>query len=97
MLPQPSITSAWPVMEDDRPETRNRIASAISSALAQRPHRDPGGHDLTRGIHAVGPDLGQRIADLDAGMIVQDIRKLKIKSRAGLFARFVEIIDARIR
>ncbi|WP_279626498.1 hypothetical protein [Mesorhizobium erdmanii] len=24
-------------------------------------------------------------------------RKLKIKSRAGLFARFVEVIDARIR
>jgi hypothetical protein len=37
ILSPPSITSAWPVMKDERSETRNRIASAISSALAQRP------------------------------------------------------------
>ena len=37
MLSPPSITRAWPVMKDDRSETRNRIASATSSALAHRP------------------------------------------------------------
>ncbi len=32
----PSTTSAWPVMNAERSETQNRIASAISSALANR-------------------------------------------------------------
>ena len=32
----PSTTSAWPVMKAERSETQNRIASAISSALAKR-------------------------------------------------------------
>ena len=33
----PSMTSAWPVMNDERSEARKRIASAISSTLAKRP------------------------------------------------------------
>lgn len=33
----PSITMAWPVMNDERSETRKRIDSAISSGVANRP------------------------------------------------------------
>jgi len=33
----PSITSAWPVINDDRSDARKRIDSAISPVVAQRP------------------------------------------------------------
>lgn len=37
MVSPPSTTSTWPVMQEERSETRNRIGSAISETPAQRP------------------------------------------------------------
>ena len=54
----PSISSDWPVMNDDSSEARNSAPLAISIGLAEATHRDV--HEAALALGVVGQELGEQ-------------------------------------